>query len=434
MPPTEREQFDAISDFLASRREAILLAWRRASEADPAQKTSRALTRGQFNDHIPEVLDAFEQKLRARPGGAAARSADRDKKTEEVKHGLHRWQQGYRLQELMSEWGHLQLCLFDELDAFARAHPDFDRETFAEVNRQMIGLVNEAISESAAQYQRMQQAEAAGHVDGLKVALASVNEIERRRSALIHQAVHDIGSNVFGVRVAAKRLGETDLAGAKRVEFASLLKQGVEGVTAMLGELMELARLEAGQERREVSTFDATGLVTGLCEIDRPIASERGLFLTIEGPAELTVDGDPGKVRRLLQNLVMNALNYTRQGGVSVSWGEEKENWWLMVGDTGPGLTDGLAAPMAVGLQEATASARESDEKTAASEGDTSNVLTPAGDDTAPAAPDHSRHGEGIGLSIVKRLCELLDASLEMVSSAETGTTFRVVLPRGYAT
>ena len=40
--------------------------------------------------------------------------------------------------------------------------------------------------------------------------------------------------------------------------------------------------------------------------------------------------------------------------------------------------------------------------------------------------------GEGIGLSIVKRLCELLDASLELASSAETGTTFRIVFPRRY--
>jgi signal transduction histidine kinase len=46
--------------------------------------------------------------------------------------------------------------------------------------------------------------------------------------------------------------------------------------------------------------------------------------------------------------------------------------------------------------------------------------------------PSHQQPGEGIGLSIVKRLCELLDASLEMASSAETGTTFRVVFPRTY--
>ena len=53
-----------------------------------------------------------------------------------------------------------------------------------------------------------------------------------------------------------------------------------------------------------------------------------------------------------------------------------------------------------------------------------------AGSVVSPPAPQHA--GEGIGLSIVKRLCELLDASLELTSSAESGTTFRVVLPREY--
>lgn len=81
----KRRPFDALCDHLAKRRPAILQAWRTAAEADPAQQTARALTRSQFNDHIPEVLDAFEQKLRARPGGAAANAADRETKDEEVK-------------------------------------------------------------------------------------------------------------------------------------------------------------------------------------------------------------------------------------------------------------------------------------------------------------------------------------------------------------
>ena len=46
--------------------------------------------------------------------------------------------------------------------------------------------------------------------------------------------------------------------------------------------------------------------------------------------------------------------------------------------------------------------------------------------------PVHQERGEGIGLSIVKRLCELLDASMEVESKPGEGTTFRVVLPRHY--
>ena len=111
MPPTPSSQLAALSDLLAARRGAILMAWRRAARADPEQTTGRSLTIGQFLDHIPQILDAFELKLRSRPGGVAARAADMDKKEEEVKHGLHRWQQGYRLKELMNECGHLQFCL-----------------------------------------------------------------------------------------------------------------------------------------------------------------------------------------------------------------------------------------------------------------------------------------------------------------------------------
>ncbi len=431
MALTTREQLHAFSDHLASRRSAILQAWRRATDADPAQTTAHALTRGQFNDHIPEVLDAFELQLRSRPGGRDARAAESGQRAEEVKHGLHRWQQGYRLQELMREWGHLQLCLFEELNAFALTHPEFERDTLAMATRDVITLVSEAISASADQFERLQQAEAAGRLGDLEGALAHLNEIERRRSTLIHQAVHDLHNNVIGATFAADSLDGASPPDTERLEARNVLNQALNGVTAMVNELMELARLEAGKERREIAAFDAAALLTELGDINRPTATKRGLFLEVNGPPSLRVECDSGKVRRLLQNLLSNALKYTRQGGVTVSWGEEKANWWLMVKDTGPGLPSAAGKSMAVGLMAATASARESDEKTAAAQGDVSQVLTqpPPADDayTLRAHP-----GEGIGLSIVKRLCELLDASLEMASSADTGTTFRVVFPRRY--
>lgn len=432
MPQTKNEQLVGLSEHLRARRDSILAAWRKSSDADPGQTTVRSLTRGQFNDHIPEVLDAFEHRLRSRPGGNEARAAIRDEKEEEGKHGLHRWQQGYRLQELIHEWGHLQLCLFEEFEAYAAGHPEFEHATHTEANRQMITLVNEAIGGSTAQYERLQKAEAAGHVRDLESAVGRVNEIEHRRSELIHQAVHDLQGNVQSVNLAAAVLGHAGIADADRMEFSALVQQGTESVGAMLGELMELARLEAGLERREIVAFDAAALITELGGVIQPTAREHGLFLKVAGPPKLSVEGDPGKVRRLLQNLLLNALKYTVEGGVILSWGEERENWWVMIKDTGPGLLAGPGAPMVVGLKEATASARESDEKTAARRGETSHVLAPPAGATTAMRKPNQQPGEGIGLSIVKRLCELLDASLEMASSAEAGTTFRIVMPRYY--
>jgi signal transduction histidine kinase len=430
MPPTKSEQFNALSDFLGTQREALLQAWWKAADSDPKQTTVRALTRGQFIDHIPQVLDAFEQKLRARPGGAADRAADVVTRREETKHGLHRWQQGYRLQELMHEWGHLQLCLFEVVETYAAAHPEFESGSLAEAIHLMITLVNEAISESTAQYERMQQAEAAGRLSDLEGALASISGIERRRAALIHDAVHDLNGNVFGVSLVARVLAAPDIAAAERADFTKQLEQGMQSVTTMLYDLKELARLEAGRETRQITEFDAAAVVIELGNANRQIAAGRGLFLEVKGPSTLSVYGDSGKTRRLLQNLLLNALKYTVHGGVTVSLGVEGDNWWLMVKDTGPGILGGPGAPMVVGLKEATASARESDENAAAISGQIPHVLVSAGATLAQAA--NQQPGEGVGLSIVKRLCELLDASLEMASAAGTGTTFRVVLPRRY--
>jgi signal transduction histidine kinase len=319
MPVHNSQQFSSLVDLFAFRRETILLAWRQADRADPDQTTGRSLTRGQFLDHIPEILDAFESRLRSRPGGSDAQAADDSKKIEGVKHGLHRWQQGYRLQELINECGHLQSCLVGELAKIAAEHPEFEAKTLMEANRQIMDLINEMISESAGQYERMQQAESAGHADDLMGALASVTELERRRATFIHQAVHDLNSDVLGVRIAANLLGQTDVVPTDRAEFASLLQQGVQGLTAMLGELMELARLEAGQETRKIASFEADVLITQLCSLNQPLAAERCLFLKSNGPGALTVEGDAEKVRRLLKNLLLNALKYTEQGGVSVS-------------------------------------------------------------------------------------------------------------------
>jgi signal transduction histidine kinase len=417
------QQRAKLSAHLSATRERILQAWRAETRADPVQTTAGALTRVQFDDHIPQLLDAFNRKLCARRESAGAMAADEAKAQEDIKHGLQRWQQGYRLEEVMHEWGHLHLCLSREVEAFFAAHADITRETMAIVHEELIQLISEGVNHSASQYARMQQAEAADRVRDLERALAEWETGERHRSILMHQAVHDLRANVQSVSSAAQLLGEADLAETERAEFARMIQHEVSSVSAMLGELMALARLEAGHENRHVGAFDAAELLHSLCESARPVALANQLYLRDEGPSALPVEGDAAKVRRILQNLIGNSLKYTRWGGVHVRWGSEAKSWWVTVTDTGPGLG---GTEIVAGLKEATVISQE--------------VRRHAGSEShglpRPSTPGSSRPrsqpaGEGIGLSIVKRLCELLDARLE-VSSTGTGTTFRVVLPRHY--
>jgi signal transduction histidine kinase len=276
----------------------------------------------------------------------------------------------------------------------------------------------------------LQQNEAAGHLRDLQRAVAEMKEFDHRRADLIHQAVHDLRGNVQSVSSAAEVLREADIPEVERILFLDVVQRGAEAVSSMMGSLMDLARLEAGQEQREIAPFDAAMMVAEFCTTNQPVARERGLYLNFEGLSSLPVEGDSKKVRRILQNLALNAIKYTTTGGVTVSLGEEASgSWWLMIKDTGPGLLAGPGAPLAGALKEATASARESDDNAAT--GESSHVL-PASMATPVRHPSRQQPGEGIGLSIVKRLCDLLDASLELASSADVGTTFRIVFPRSY--
>jgi signal transduction histidine kinase len=429
--PLIAEQLNALGRHLRAERDSILKNWRLVAEWDPLQSTARALTRAQFNDHIPPLLDAFEIKLGAPQGSGREAKADDASRTEELKHGLQRWQQGYKLGELMQEWGYLQRCISNEIGSFARTQPEFRIEALHTAHSALIDMISEGIKRSVGEYSRLQQAEAAGHVRDLKQALGDISEIERHRSVLIHQAVHDLRGNVQSVRTAADVLGESDMGENDRVAMAKQIQKEVEVVGGMLGELMMLARLEAGQEKRRVVPCDAAKVLAELSNSNMPVAAARSLYLKTEGPVSLPVESDPGKLRRLVQNLLLNAIKYTNRGGVTVSWGEEKESWWVSVKDTGPGMLAGPSAPITGALKEATAIARE----TEIAGSDSPQVLPLAAGDpkTSPQAQNRSS-GEGIGLSIVKRLCELLDASVEFASSSEAGSTFRVRFPRSYLT
>lgn len=420
---------DALSRHLHAARESILKSWRVAAEWDPLQTTVRSLTRAQFNDHIPPLLDAFESKLRAPPDSGRAANADRASLKEELSHGLQRWEQGYKLAELMQEWGHLHRCISNEIGAFARLRPEISSDTLHVAHSELIELINDGIKQSVGEYVRLQQDEAAGHVRDLRQAFENISESERRRAVLIRQAVHDLRGNVQSVSTAADVLGETDIDEKDRVGFAKQIQLEVEVVSGMLGELLMLARLEAGQEKRRLAPCDVAKVLVELCNANQPVAAARDLFLKAEGTDSLWVDSDAGKLRRLVQNLLLNAIKYTNEGGVTVLWGEEKECWWVVVRDTGPGMLAQPSAPVAGWLRESAAAA--GDDEVAGPGVSQAAAPGTVGSDSPPPSESQAR-GEGIGLSIVKRLCELLDARVELTSSAQAGSSFRVLFPRAY--
>lgn len=430
------QQLAALGIHLGEKREAILNVWREAVNNDSNLNSASTLARAQFNDHVPEVLNAFERKLTARHVAEQLEAAEEQKESA-IGHGLHRWQQGYNQYEVMREWGHLQLCLVDELEDYAEKNPDLEKAVMPLARRWLAQLCGEGVSESAAQYAQLQQIDAAGRVRDLDLALTDLRELERQRAEMLREAAHDLRGNLGIVNNATVLLKYEGIPENQRSHFVSLLQKGVTSLHALINDLTSLARLEAGQEQRIVEMFDAADMIRDMCENLQSHAKERGLFLITQGPETLPVEGDIVKVQRIVQNLLLNALAYTERGGVKVIWGEagptNTERWEVCVLDTGPGLQNGNVIPLARALKQATVDAQEVEDK-ADDASDGSGHTEPASTLASQSQSKTARHfsGEGIGLSIVKRLCEILDASLDLETAAGEGTTFRVKIPRHY--
>ena len=424
-----RAELQALAGYLSQRREQLLRAWHDSLATDPELTAFSSLSRAQFNDHIPAVLQGFEHRLRLADSPDEGRAAALEN-VSAAEHGLHRWQQGYDQRQTMREWGHLHLCLLHEFEQFSAREPQLAQRVMPIARRALARMCSDGVIESGTRYLRLQQAEAASRLRDLEQAVNELQLLEQQRAEGWRQAAHDLRGSV-GVISNASALLNRNLSEPQRVQFSQVLQRGVSTLHTLLSDLIDVARLEAGQERRRISQFDAAQVLRDLCETMRNAAGERNLFLLAQGPESLAVFGDRAKVLRIAQNLMLNGLKATQQGGVRVVWEARETHWLLSVQDTGPGFTRGPAAPLEDQLKRATMEAQA----VAAGAGGAGA----AGSEPAVMLSSQSGHqpvstlaGEGIGLSIVKRLCELLDASLELETEPSAGTTFRVSFPRAY--
>jgi signal transduction histidine kinase len=421
--------FVALADHLRDRRDALMLEWYRAVKGDPDLNQGESLPRTELFDHIPALLKAFEERLRrtadpVEPATVEPASA----------HGLQRWQQGYDLREVIRELGQLNRCVIIELDRFAGAQKGLSLQSMPQAREIWMRLSSAAIEESVIQYFELQRQEAVGHVEDLERALAQIRELEQERGDLWREAAHDLRGNlgvVAHVAVGLTRHGQRDHS---REDFVRILTRNVTSLHHLLNDVTSLARLQAGRETRQLEAIDVTTILTPLCEDVRPLAEQRGLYLKCAGPEGFAVDGDAVKIRRIAQNLILNAVKYTRNGGVTVNWGDSEardlKRWCLTIADTGPGFHTASGQPIAAVLDPA--HEPSSPAKTIVAQAPSAQKDASIGKSQGTRLI-RGEAGEGIGLSIVKRLCEMLDATIEMESVKDQGTTFRILFPRHYS-
>jgi len=391
-----------LADHMQSRKGNLIDRWRRDCEADGELELVSRFTRQQFRNNIPAALDEFCDALVADAGTPLEDSVAH----EVARHGHHRWKQGFNLRQLIRDWGHFNEVLVDAIDQFFNARLLEDASNRSLALHRLAGYMTEAASGSVRRFDELRQAQAASLADDLATMRDDFERLSEARGRMLREAAHDIRGGLSAVRSASDVLKLSANGNQSLNDVLDILDRGIHSVSEMLESLLDLSRLEAGADPVERLSVDIAEVLAELAEEHQSSAAEKGLALHWGGPEPLLVRTDPGKVRRIAQNLLVNALQHTRHGEVRLSWAVRQDCWLLEVIDTGPGIQDLTGSPVA----------RELDD--------------PDQDRSPPLqATTLSYTGEGIGLTIVKRLCEVLDAGVSLDSEPGRGTTFHVEFP-----
>ena len=154
----------------------------------------------------------------------------------------------------------------------------------------------------------------------------------------IQDLVHDLRGPISGI------VGEAEIAIDMKKDPAASLQSILEKAEALLATYdlnAEIVRNYSGTDRGKVSDFDLVEIIDDYATIFRDIAEAKGVRFLVSHPLnKVVVRAHPDKMRRLVANLVDNAVKYTERGCVSLSLKVKKSKFKLTVADTGIGMTD----------------------------------------------------------------------------------------------
>src|SRR5574337_363295 len=223
------------------------------------------------------------------------------------------------------------------------------------------------------------------------------------RSRFLAAASHDLRQPLYALTLfsAALAVDEND---PQRLDRIAHIQECVQSLDHLFGELLDLSRLEAGAVQVDISEFPLGNVFSEVHRNFSMVAEQRGLELRFH-PTRRWVRADRVMLTRILNNLVSNALRFTRQGGALIGARHSRAGQVrIEVWDTGSGI-----AP------EHLPSVFEEFYRI---------------EDHADAGLDDGSHsGLGLGLATVQRLAQLLDTTVEAKSRHGRGSVFHFGLP-----
>jgi len=236
--------------------------------------------------------------------------------------------------------------------------------------------------------------------DELVEARARAEAANEAKSRFLATVSHEVRTPLNGILGMADLLSDTG-PNAEQATYVEALRSSGEALLALVDDILDFAKVEAGKLELVEEPFDLAPLVETVTELMAPRAQAKGLELAAHIapnlPARLV--GDRDRLRQILLNLVGNAVKFTATGGVGLSLRKEGAGVEIVVADTGPGIpADRLELIF----------------------GEFEQLESHSGE---------RQPGTGLGLAIVRRLVGLMGGEVQAESRLGEGATFRLALP-----
>jgi signal transduction histidine kinase/CheY-like chemotaxis protein len=217
------------------------------------------------------------------------------------------------------------------------------------------------------------------------------------KSSVLISVTHDLLQPLNAARLTLSTFAETDVS-ERGMALVEQVDRSLSTLEDLLRTLLDISKLDAGVLRPDARPIALGALFDPLREEFTPLAARRGLSLQVV-PSRAAVLSDPLMLRRILQNLLTNALRYTHRGGVLMGCRRRGDAIEIQVHDTGPGIPEAQRQAIFLEFQRGEANASDG-------------------------------AGFGLGLSIVRRFATALGHEIRLFSRVGHGSTFSVGVPR----
>lgn len=365
---------DKLAALIERNSEELLARWRNKVKD---LLSAKHLDTPTLNDHVPELIDELRAALKEKSDETITQALDAVSPPE---HGLQRVKDGFDIEEVVAEYNILRGCIHDMAEENQLA---LQGKSFHILNRVLDGAIGQAVKTFAA---------------------ASAMAVKERRDEHLAFVMHDLRTPLSAISLSASVLERefTDLGprvNPVQTRIFSTLRRNVQHLNALVGKVIEentifLPEPGAKLERRE---FDLWPLVESTIEDLALVAQTARTRLIDEVAPDLIVYADVRLLRRVLENVISNAIEYTPRGQVVIgarSLGAEGgiEVW---VSDNGAGIPQDRLEKLF------------------------DKVETDKGNDGGP----------GLGLAIARAFIVAHSGNLSVESKVGLGSTIRFTLP-----